>query len=326
MFYLHRGERLGFAILAFLAGALTLQHWVSEAQVVWSAFIDGFILYGLIIALGVVLRLWGRVPRLSLTLIALGFYPIYASLLALIGYMQFPLSRPLIDPVLLSLDARLGYDWAAGVAWLAEHPRVSRVLSIVYLSALPQLAVLLIVLGAQGRVVALHRLLLTGMLAGMGMIACWSVFPSFGPSAFVELDPEVAVRSGVLVTNAYGAQLLALAEQGIGRIEKHQLLGTVAFPSFHILMAVLAWYFARGTFLAWPYAVINLAMIPATALHGGHHLVDLIGGALLFVAALALARRLLPLDQVMTSGAVRPVRAASPVSASIAVATGARAI
>lgn len=67
-------------------------------------------------------------------------------------------------------------------------------------------------------------------------------------------------------------------------------------------------------------------MIPATALHGGHHLVDLIGGALLFVAALALARRLLPLDQVMTSGAVRPVRAASPVSASIAVATGARAI
>jgi hypothetical protein len=325
MFSLHRGERIGFAILALLACLLALQHWVSAAQVVWSAFIDGFILYGVIMALGVVMRAWGRVPRLSLTLIALGFYPVYASLLALIGYMQFPLSRPLIDPVLLSLDARLGYDWAAGVAWLAENPGVSKVLSFVYLSALPQLAVLLIVLGALGRVVALHRLLVTGMLAGLGMIAFWSVFPSFGPSAFVALDPTVAARAGVLVTNEYGAQLLALAEQGIGRIEKHQLLGTVAFPSFHILMAILAWYFARGTWLVWPYAVINLAMLPATALHGGHHLVDLIGGALLFLAALALARRLLPDDQVITSGAMRPVRAASPVSASIAAATGARA-
>ena len=315
MFFLYRGERLGFLILALLGAALAALHLRGQAQVVWAAFVDGFVFYGTIMAAGLALRAAGRMPRLSLTLIALGFYPIYASLLALVGYMQFPLVRPTIDPLLLRLDAALGYDWAAGVAWLADHPGVSRVLAWVYLSALPQLAVLLLVLGALGRVVALHRMVLTGMLAGLGMMAFWTVWPSFGPSAVVALDPAVAARAGVLVTSDYGAELMRLATEGIGEIEKHKLLGTVAFPSFHILMAILAVWFARGTWLFWPYALANLAMIPATALHGGHHAVDLLGGAVLFALALASARRLIPEGQVITSGAVRPVRAASPVSA-----------
>lgn len=325
MFTLYPAERLGFLILALLGAVLAALHLRGEAEVVWAAFLDGFVFYGAIMAAGLALRALGRAPRVSLTLVALGFYPIFASLLALVGYMQFPLSRPLIDPLLLRIDASLGYDWALGVAWLADNPGVSRALAWVYLSALPQLALLLVVLGALGRVTALHRLVITGMLAGLMMMAFWAVWPSFGPSALVALDPEVARRAGVLVTNAYGAELMRLSVEGIGRIEKHQLLGTVAFPSFHILMAVLAAWFARGTWLVWPYAVLNLAMLPATALHGGHHAVDLAGGVVLFVLAYALACRWVPGDQVITSGAARPVRARMPAKASTARATGASA-
>jgi hypothetical protein len=325
MFRLWQGERIGFAILAVLGAVLALQHQRGQAEVVWAAFVDGFVFYGLIMSAGLGLRLAGRLPRLSLTLVALGFYPIYASLLALVGYMQFPLSRPTIDPLLLRIDAAFGYDWAAGVAWLARHPELSRLLAAVYLSALPQLALLLLVLGALGRVAALHRMLVTGMIAGIVMMAFWSLWPSFGPSVLVPLDPAAAARSGVLVTNAYGAELLRLASEGIGRIEKHQLLGTVAFPSFHMFMALLAAWFARGTWLFWPYLLLNSLMIPATALHGGHHAVDLVGGGLLFAGAHAAACRLVPADQVITSGAVRPVRAAIPASASTAAATPASA-
>lgn len=315
MFYLHRGERLGFLILAALGGLPAALHLRGQAVVVWAAFVDGFVFYRAIMAIGLVLRIAGRMARPSLTLIALGFYPVYASLLALVGYMQFPLTRPTIDSLLIRIDAALGYDWAAGVAWLAGHPGLSRRLAWVYLSALPQLALLLVVLGALGRVSALHRMLLTGMIAGLVMIAFWSLWPSFGPSAVVPLDPALAARAGVLVSNDYGAELMRLAAEGIGRIEKHRLLGTVAFPSFHILMAMLAVWFARGTWLFGPYAAVNLAIVPATALHGGHHLVDLIGGLMLFALALFCASRLIPAGQVITSGAVRPVRAASPVSA-----------
>lgn len=321
---LHRGEQLGLAVLAALAVVLCAYQFSGRVEIAWDAFVSGFILYGIIMGFGFWFRLFGRFPRLSATLIALGFYPIYASLLALVTYMQFPFQRPLIDPLLLRIDAALGYDWVAGVTWLADYPAISQILARVYVSALPQLAILLLVLGLSGRVMALHRLLLTGMIAGIGLVVFWTLFPSFGPAAFLVLDPEVAARARVLVSNEYGAELMRLAEEGIGRVEKHQLLGTVAFPSFHIVMGILAFWFARGTWLVWPTAVTGMLMVPATALHGGHHAVDLIGGGILFALALAITRQLLPADQVITSGAARPVRAAIPASASTAAMTGAR--
>lgn len=322
MFHLHRGEVLGFAVLGGLTALLALLLAGGSTRIDWGAFVSGFVFYGTIMAFGLWFRLFGRLPRLSATLIALGFFPIFASLLAMINYLQFPLARPLIDAHLMRIDAALGYDWAAGVAWLAERPRLSAAMAFVYLMALPQLGILLLWLGLTGRLVQLHRLVLTGMIAGMLTVAFWTAFPSFGPSPHVDLDPETARRAGVLVTNAYGAHLMDLAANGIAVIDKHQILGVIGFPSFHIVMGVLAAWFARGTRLAWPMALSCAVMVPATALHGGHHLVDLAGGAAAFALALWLCGRLLPAGaQVITSGAARPVRARSPVSASTAAAT-----
>lgn len=315
---LHRGEWLGLAVLAGLVALHLAYIQAGRTEIAWDAFQGGFTIYGILMGFGLWFRLFGRLPRFSTTLVALSFYPIFANLLSLINFLQFPLDRPLIDPLLMRLDAMVGYDWAAGVAWLAENPGLSRGMRTVYFAALPQLAILLVVLGMTGRFVALHRMMLTGMVAGLVMIAFWSVFPSFGPAAFVPLDPEVAARAGMVVTNDYGAQLLRLAEEGLERIDRHAMLGAIAFPSFHIVMAALAFWFARGTWLFWPMTASGVVMVPATALHGGHHLVDLAGGVLLFAAAAWVAARVLPEDQVITSGAERPVRTESPVSASTA--------
>ena len=39
---------------------------------------------------------------------------------------------------------------------------------------------------------------------------------------------------------------------------------------------------------------VNLLMVPATLVHGGHHLVDLLGGVAVFAACLWLAHRAVP--------------------------------
>jgi hypothetical protein len=325
MFHLWSGERICLGILALFAAVLAVQYQFGNTEVDWDAFIYDFVIFGLIIAAGLLMRMSGRMPLSSLTMMALGIYPVFASVLAIMCYLQFPFNRPAIDPLLLRIDTALGYDWAAGVAWLAENPGLSRILAAVYVSSLPQLTILLLVLGVLGRVSALHRMLVTGLLGGLLVFGFWAFWPSFGPSALVQIDPEVARRAGLLVTNEYGAELMRLAVEGAGRIEKHQVLGVVAFPSFHIVMALLAALFARGTWLFWPYLALNLAMIPATALHGGHHAVDLIGGAALFALAYAIACGLVPAGQVITSGVPRPVRVRMPASASTAAATPASA-
>lgn len=306
MFFLYHGERIGVGIILAVSATLALLVAQGQTQIVWDAFIHGFVFYGIIMVSGLLLRCRGWLPRTSLTLVAVGFFPIFSSVMALTGYMMFPLQRPLVDETLFAIDHALGYDWVAAVTWLADYPLLSTVLKYVYLSALPQLLILLIVLGVQGRVIALHRMVVTGMVAGCLMTAFWTVFPSFGPSAYLDVPANVIARAGLLVTPDYGAQLMDLARNGLEQIEKHQLLGTMAFPSFHILMATLALFFARGTWLFWPYAVANTLMIPATLTHGGHHLIDMPGGVLLFVCSYAIARQMLPQTAQAGRGATSP--------------------
>lgn len=294
MFYLHTGERLSFAIIALSVVVLLGYSLSVGVPIDWRAFINGFIVYGVIMVVGMTVRLWGRFDRASLTLIAISFYPIFASLLALMTYQLFPLNRSLIDEHLMTIDAAFGFSWAQAVTWLADYPGVSRVLFIVYQTALPQLLVLLLILGCTGRSETLHRMLLTGKIAGLMMLAFWSLWPSFGPSAHSVLPEGVAARAQLLVTPEYGARLMDLAQNGFGVVRRHELLGTVAFPSFHVLMAVLAIWFAYRTWIFWPLVVVNGAMLPAVVTHGGHHLVDVFGGIALFVVAYAVASHLLP--------------------------------
>lgn len=294
MFFLYRGERIAICIILSVCAVLALLLTLGHTRIAWDAFIHGFIIYGIIMVAGWLLRVRGWLPRVSLTLVAVGFFPIFSSVTALTGYMMFPLQRPLVDDGLFAIDRMLGYDWVAAVTWLADYPALAVVLKYIYLSALPQLLILLIVLGVQGRVLALHRMVVTGMLAGCVMTTFWSIFPSFGPSAYLDVPADVIARAGLLVTPDYGAQLMDLAQNGLAVVEKHQLLGTMAFPSFHILMATLAVVFARGTWLFVPYLAANVLMVPATLTHGGHHLVDVPGGLALFVIAYTLARWMLP--------------------------------
>lgn len=318
---LHRAEVLALGILLTLGGVLWVLAHSSPVEVLWSSFLPAIYVLGAVLAFGLWFRLFGRLPRLATTLLAMGIFPMFTNLAALIAYLQFPFDRPLIDPLLLRIDAMLGYDWGVGVAWMVGWPQASAVMRVVYLAAIPQLGVLVLWLGLTGRLEQMHRLLLTGIVSCLATLAFWIAFPSIGPSAFVMLDPAIEAASGVLVTNAYGAHLLHLAEVGPEVIAHHKLLGMVAFPSFHVVMGLLAAWFARGTLLNWPFWITCAIMMPATALHGGHHLVDLFGGVAFFAASVWAVGRLLGTPHVITSGAVRPVRALIPASASTAAAT-----
>lgn len=308
-FHLHRGEKLALIIVLAVCAVLVILQTTSTSVIIWSAFIETFMFYLSIMGIGVAVRCTGWQPRISLTFIALGFYPLFASFLALTGYLLFPLQRPLIDDTLFAIDAVFGYDWVAAVEWLAQYPRLAIVLLLIYGSSLLQLLLLLFVLGLLGRAGQLHRMLLTGMIAGVLTIGFWSLFPSFGPAAYLMPPPEAIASSRLLVTPDYGLMLMELAQNGIGQIEKHEMLGTVAFPSFHILMACLAVWFARRTWLFWPYLFINILMIPATLVHGGHHLIDLPGGVVLFVICLKLVNRIMAQGNTVAQDEQLPVSA-----------------
>lgn len=311
MFFLYRGERIGFAILGLLGLTLSVLQGLGGTPVHWPAFLGGLVFYGAVATAGLGLRVLGWCPRVSQVLFALGLLPVFATILALVGYMFFPLQRQPMDEALFTIDAALGYDWDALVGWLGAHPDISAMLRLVYLSSFYQLGLLVVWLGLAGRRVALERLIVTLMLSGVLATAFWVVWPSFGPSAYIDIPPDVLADAQLLVTPDYGAYLLHLAEHGPNVIGEHVVLGAIAFPSYHIVMAAIAVWFARGTWLGWPYAVVNLLMIPATLGHGGHHLVDLFGGAILFALCCGIAARWVP-GVAAPAALMRSVNVAAP--------------
>ncbi len=142
--------------------------------------------------------------------------------------------------------------------------------------------------------------MLTGTIALLMTTATWWLAPSIGPAAHRAIDPVIEAGMG-LVTNAeFGAMLQQLARDGLPVIAPGTIEGTIAFPSYHTVMALLAVVYLRGTALFVPALALNTAMVPAILSHGGHHLLDLLAGVLAFLLAAWLARRIVPDHATMT--------------------------
>lgn len=258
----------------------------------WPPFLVGMVATLLMVAIGAYARGARSAPRLALCAIGIGLFMGFTAFSTVFIFALFPLPNPLIDLQLIEVDAMLGYDWPAFVAALASFPTFAKALGTVYHSALPQIALTIILLGALGRETVLHRFLLVGILTMIAAVGTWWVWPSVGPSAFMAITPEVKEATGLVFNPEYGAYLRKLVEIGPPMISPEYMTGVVAFPSYHMVMACMVVWFTRGTF-AFPIAApVNLAMIPATLSHGGHHLIDLIAGVIVFFAAVWLASRL----------------------------------
>jgi len=90
----------------------------------------------------------------------------------------------------------------------------------------------------------------------------------------------------VALDSGYARALERLLREGPGLISPRDAKGLIGFPSYHAAMALLAiWYLRDVKFLRWPVLALNLAVLLATPLQGGHHAVDVL--ASIPVAALA---------------------------------------
>lgn len=288
-----RAERIT-ALIAVALCAVDLILIAAKGQAVdWVGY-GVMVLIGLgALALGLTYRRLGRSEEIALAAIAAALFILFTIFASIFNYLLLPVGALRLDLALIQLDASIGFSWAGFVAWAATMPGLGRALSYVYMSSLVQMTVLIIVLGFAGRREQLHQFLLTGVVGALLAITIWFAAPSMGPSVFEDISPELIEKLNLVVGPAYGAQLQSLALNGSSYISPMNVLGLIAFPSFHTVMACMAIWFTASLRPLFPVAmVLNVAMIPAILLHGGHHLVDIFGGIAVFVVALLIARML----------------------------------
>ncbi|MCX7558584.1 phosphatase PAP2 family protein [Sulfitobacter sp. F26204] len=270
---------------------------ISGQAVAWDKFLISFVPSVGLILLGCFVRNKRNMPRAAMTAISAGIYIGFSGVIAILIYLRFPFDVPMIDDRLMAIDAALfGYSWQGFTTAMATYPTLGKVIGAIYGTSLAQLFLVIFILGFLGRLVDLHRLLITGTLSLLMAVGFWWTWPSLGPSAYTSLPVEVETALGLVHGHAEGSFLMQMATSGVPLISPEIIMGTIAFPSYHTVMLCLAVGFVWRTWAFWPMVLLNIGMLPSILSHGGHHLSDMLGGIVVFFIAFLIAVKLVPRD------------------------------
>lgn len=194
---------------------------------------------------------------------------------------------PLVDSTLRAADAGLFLSAPSFVKILSVSPPVAiATMQLIYQSSFPLLFGSLVLLALTGSSDRGWRMC---FLFGLSLIGCSLIsyfMPAYGNYAFLHSSeisgmPPLAGRYFWSALDSFRN-----AERVVLSIDS--LSGVVTFPSFHAVMALLvaqAWW--SNPLCRWPVAAWN-GLIAITAIPmGGHYFVDLLAGAGVWAASVA---------------------------------------
>ncbi len=203
---------------------------------------------------------------------------LFSSSYTILMYCLATFNSPLIDPVLVDVDAVLGCNLPAVVSWAKAHPTVERVLHLAYDTLLPQTA-LIAALGLVGDRRPLEVFVQRFMLSALLTVAVFYAYPAAGPFEAFGYEPNDAQAR-------YMEHFEGLRDGEMVTISLQQAEGLITFPSFHATWAILLalgcwhrrWLFALS-------AVLNGMVLIATLTTGWHYLADVLAGIIVAVVA-----------------------------------------
>jgi membrane-associated phospholipid phosphatase len=203
----------------------------------------------------------------------------------ILAFLQYPAAKvghALTDWDLASADRMLGFDWPGHFRAVLAHPWIEAFFSKVYLSILSQGAVLCLLVGLRDPDRLRICVAANAMVAAIGL-AIFVVAPAAG--AFGYYAPEG-------ITSSYLNEFIAARAGGVAAVRLGTVQGIIQFPSLHASTAVILAYgfLALPRWAAVPMLLIEAILAISALSMGGHHLADVIAGALLAAGALIALR------------------------------------
>jgi membrane-associated phospholipid phosphatase len=212
-----------------------------------------------------------------------------------ISYIAMRFGMPIADPGLIALDAMLGFDWLHFVARVGESRLLSWLLEIAYVSFGAQLFLLPVYFALLNRCERSYAMVVAYIL----IVTCSSAVAAFFPAegAFVAYAADQATIGHVDPHFGYAflAEFDSVRTAERFEMSLDRVQGLLTFPSVHVAVAVLCLWTAAGSRLLFPlFLVLDSAMAVSAVTHGGHYLVDVIGGVLVAIVAIRTATLLFP--------------------------------
>lgn len=207
-------------------------------------------------------------------------------------YVAASVNLPMQDAALDMLDRVLGLDWMAWFNFFYERHALLVATVLAYSMIGWPLFGIPIVLGWTRRYRRLQEFTLAFGIALIVTTIISAFVPAMGTYDFLKYMPDPAV----FTPGAYLEQLrdLPMVRDGsLRELSYGQLTGIVTFPSFHAAAAALyLWALWPVRWLGPAAATVNVAMLLATPIGGGHYFIDVFAGLVIAAAAVAAARRI----------------------------------
>jgi membrane-associated phospholipid phosphatase len=204
------------------------------------------------------------------------------------------LGMPRSDAALLGMDRAIGVDGAAVLTWTRHQPDwFQHLLSMSYGATVGFVFLSLILLALLGDRIEVWRAVLCFVGSVLTTCVIAAMVPALGMSAWV--SPELLDRLSMAAPRHFWPRFAHFQDfrHGSAVLGLNSLGSCVTFPSFHTIMGLIVAAMWRKHILAFVPACTWLAlMLFSTLPFGGHYVVDLIGGSVVWGLWFALSRRI----------------------------------
>jgi membrane-associated phospholipid phosphatase len=217
----------------------------------------------------------------------------FAAFAAPLSYLGASIGLPLRDRWLEAADRAAGFDWQGLLAWMDTHATLHPLFRDIYLSLMPQTVVVILALALAGKLARLRVFILSFLIAALVTIVIAAVFPAEGVWGLHHLKaadyPDIVPATRDLHLPIF----LGLRDGSYRLLMASGADGIITFPSLHAALAlILITAFWPLPVLRWIGLALNVLMLAAIPVDGGHYFTDIIAGLVIAGFCLVAARQL----------------------------------
>ena len=275
---LHRIDAAIWTMIGLIAIIVLASSAIGPFRIDWASFRAAAIAGFLLCVAG---RFYTTVridSRAASALICTAQLVAFAAVGAPLSYIAASAALPLWDQSFTAWDSRLGLDWMALLATMNNYPSFHWIFGVAYLSFAPQSITVVLALAGTGRILRLRVYLFSFVLAALVTIAISAVLPAQGVWGHMQLISENYAITPV--TRELHLPIFHGLRDGTFRhLVAQGAEGIITFPSLHaavgVLFIIAMW---PVKYLRWLALSLNVTMIVATPVDGGHYFTDVIAG------------------------------------------------
>ena len=188
---------------------------------------------------------------------------------------------PPIDQALVKFDQWLGINTVAIMAWMHHHPHLHKIVNFCYGMLPLELVCIPVSLAILNARKALSIFFIAELISFFVGGAIYYFFPTMAPSGVFH-SPYFSIQQQDTSLRFYAVHHFLKLTTSDG--------GLIAFPSFHVVWAILLTNACRAKkIFFYPMVCLNLVIIASTVLLGWHYFADVIAGTVLAIGGIAFA-------------------------------------